>query len=86
MKESEPRKSATERELCPSCSRKSLKVGGPLWIGKIQSSDFVSECAKHSDNELFFDSRGARYSALLRPDVSFAGDEDSHSEDAGRPN
>ena len=46
----------TQRDLCPSCSRRSLRVGGPLWIGKIQTKEFVSECAKNSDNELLFDS------------------------------
>ena len=43
------------RFMCPRCSEKTVKVGGPLWIGRIQSGEFVSECLKHSDNDLLFD-------------------------------
>jgi tRNA (guanine26-N2/guanine27-N2)-dimethyltransferase len=42
---------------CPnckaSCVRSRLSVGGPLWIGKIASTEFVSRCAKFSKLPLF---------------------------------
>ena len=38
--------------LCQSCNS-SLRVGGPLWIGKIQSIDFVEKCKQISQLNLF---------------------------------
>jgi tRNA (guanine26-N2/guanine27-N2)-dimethyltransferase len=38
---------------CPSCKTGSLKFGGPLWTGNIQSSDFVVKCAEISGLSLF---------------------------------
>lgn len=53
-------KSASGEMLsCPNCGRGSaerrgrLAVGGPCWIGKIQSTDFVTRCASKSDLPLF---------------------------------
>lgn len=40
---------------CPSCSNKSVRLGGPLWIGNIQSADFVRSCRKLSAFEIFSD-------------------------------
>jgi tRNA (guanine26-N2/guanine27-N2)-dimethyltransferase len=37
---------------CPDCSG-TVRVGGPLWVGKIQSKDFVAKCAEMSDFSLF---------------------------------
>jgi len=37
---------------CPDCSS-TVKVGGPLWAGKIQSRDFVAKCAEISHLQLF---------------------------------
>ncbi|MHB1868231.1 MAG: tRNA (guanine(10)-N(2))-dimethyltransferase [Nitrososphaerales archaeon] len=38
---------------CPDCAKSTLRVGGPLWIGKIQSKDFVERCAEISKIPLF---------------------------------
>lgn len=38
---------------CPSCERSKLRVGGPLWIGKIQSQDFVKTCSELSTMNVF---------------------------------
>lgn len=40
---------------CPHCSISRLTLGGPLWIGKIQSRHFVGECRKISKFQLFED-------------------------------
>ncbi len=42
----------TVQLLCPDCSG-TMKVGGPLWAGRIQSKDFVAKCAAISDLSLF---------------------------------
>jgi tRNA (guanine26-N2/guanine27-N2)-dimethyltransferase len=47
--------------VCPDCGRGSpekggrVAIGGPLWIGSIQSSEFVSRCSKISDDRLFYE-------------------------------
>ena len=38
---------------CPSCRASKLRIGGPLWIGKIQSKDFVGSCSKISKLSVF---------------------------------
>jgi len=38
---------------CPNCSQSSLKIGGPLWAGNIQSRDFIAKCAEISELSLF---------------------------------
>jgi tRNA (guanine26-N2/guanine27-N2)-dimethyltransferase len=43
---------------CPSCkaldsSKSSLKIGGPCWVGKLESQDFVEECSLNSDLGIF---------------------------------
>jgi tRNA (guanine26-N2/guanine27-N2)-dimethyltransferase len=38
---------------CPNCSNNTIKLGGPLWIGNIQSSDFVRTCSKQTPLEIF---------------------------------
>ena len=39
---------------CPNCGPGSrFAVGGPCWIGKIQSTDFVKKCAAASESQLF---------------------------------
>ena len=40
---------------CPACANKSVKLGGPLWIGNIQSINFVHNCAKLSTLDIFSD-------------------------------
>ncbi len=42
-----------DSEKCPSCKSSSIRVGGPLWIGKIQSRDFVEICYKNSRMTIF---------------------------------
>jgi len=37
---------------CSECEA-DVKLAGPLWVGKIQSQDFVANCAKISDSALF---------------------------------
>lgn len=39
--------------LCPACESSRMRVGGPLWIGEIQSQEFVKECAKRSKLQIF---------------------------------
>ncbi|MDG6907507.1 MAG: tRNA (guanine(10)-N(2))-dimethyltransferase [Nitrososphaerota archaeon] len=41
-----------ELKRCASCHG-DLRVGGPMWIGKIQSSLFIDQCAKLSDMPVF---------------------------------
>ena len=41
-----------EKLRCPECAGV-VKLGGPLWVGKIQSKDFVAKCAKISQFSLF---------------------------------
>ena len=38
--------------LCPDCWGV-MKIGGPLWAGKIQSRDFVAKCAELSQFSIF---------------------------------
>lgn len=38
--------------ICPACQA-DLRVGGPLWIGKIQSDPFVEKCAEISKMPIF---------------------------------
>lgn len=38
---------------CPDCKNSEMKVAGPLWVGKIQSTDFVANCAEISDLAIF---------------------------------
>lgn len=38
---------------CPNCEDSILKIAGPLWIGKIQSKEFVESCARLSDLSVF---------------------------------
>ncbi len=38
---------------CPNCQNLRLRIGGPMWIGKIQSEKFVDTCAKLSEMRLF---------------------------------
>lgn len=38
---------------CPACHASRLRIGGPLWVGNIQSEKFVSQCAKLSTMSLF---------------------------------
>jgi len=38
---------------CSECASTGVKFAGPLWIGKIQSQEFVARCAKNSDLSLF---------------------------------
>jgi tRNA (guanine26-N2/guanine27-N2)-dimethyltransferase len=38
---------------CTECASQGVKFAGPLWIGKIQSQEFVASCAKNSDLSLF---------------------------------
>ncbi|MHB1909195.1 MAG: tRNA (guanine(10)-N(2))-dimethyltransferase [Nitrososphaerales archaeon] len=38
---------------CPECKKEKVAIAGPLWIGKIQSSDFVSSCHEQSDLGVF---------------------------------
>ena len=40
---------------CPNCPDSNLHIGGPLWIGRIQSQQFVQECRKISKLPLFED-------------------------------
>lgn len=40
---------------CPNCSGLRLHIGGPMWIGKIQSRSFVGECRKISKLQVFED-------------------------------
>ena len=40
---------------CPQCVNSSVRFGGPLWIGKIQSLPFLAECRKISKLPLFED-------------------------------
>lgn len=47
-----PSKNDEDLRHCPNC-RSDLRVGGPLWIGKIQSVSFIEECAKLSDTPVF---------------------------------
>lgn len=37
---------------CPDC-KAVMKIAGPLWIGKIQSKEFVSKCSEFSDLPIF---------------------------------
>ncbi|MGI0083709.1 MAG: hypothetical protein ACREBQ_01370 [Nitrososphaerales archaeon] len=52
-------KSTHEAIMCPGCGKGSpekrgkLVVGGPCWIGRIQSKEFTSRCASKSDLALF---------------------------------
>ena len=49
------KKSSDELQIpksCPSCAS-NLRVGGPLWIGNIQSKDFVEICSKVSEIPVF---------------------------------
>ncbi|MHB8566558.1 MAG: tRNA (guanine(10)-N(2))-dimethyltransferase [Nitrososphaerales archaeon] len=39
--------------LCPACAKPGLKLGGPLWIGDIQSRSYVESCSKISEVQLF---------------------------------
>ncbi|SRR5579875_645190 len=41
------------RGVCPACSKQALKLGGPLWIGNIQSKTFVESCSKISGMQIF---------------------------------
>ncbi len=38
---------------CSDCESKSLKIGGPLWAGKIQSEEFVERCSHLSNFPVF---------------------------------
>ncbi len=38
---------------CSECTTQGVKFAGPLWIGKIQSQDFVANCARNSELGLF---------------------------------
>jgi tRNA (guanine26-N2/guanine27-N2)-dimethyltransferase len=38
-------------ELCPICDEK-LAIAGPLWIGKIQSHDFIAKMIKNSEEKI----------------------------------
>jgi tRNA (guanine26-N2/guanine27-N2)-dimethyltransferase len=43
-------------KLCPNCSKERdsrLAVGGPCWVGEIQSKEFVALCKSHSEYSLF---------------------------------
>ena len=37
---------------CPECES-IMKIGGPMWVGKIQSKDFVEKCAQISELSIF---------------------------------
>jgi tRNA (guanine26-N2/guanine27-N2)-dimethyltransferase len=37
---------------CPSCNS-ALRIGGPLWVGQIQSGNFVKKCAEASRMSIF---------------------------------
>jgi tRNA (guanine26-N2/guanine27-N2)-dimethyltransferase len=39
--------------LCPDCSKSKLRAAGPLWIGPIQSQQFVRKCADLSQLSVF---------------------------------
>ena len=45
--------------ICPNCGKGSpekggrLGIGGPLWIGRIQSPEFLSRCREISKESLF---------------------------------
>jgi tRNA (guanine26-N2/guanine27-N2)-dimethyltransferase len=39
------------RNGCPECEKRALNFGGPLWIGEIQSKEFVAGCARHCKDE-----------------------------------
>lgn len=38
---------------CPKCMKSKVRVGGPLWIGKIQSQNFVMKCKGLYDIPMF---------------------------------
>jgi tRNA (guanine26-N2/guanine27-N2)-dimethyltransferase len=38
---------------CTDCDNAAMKIGGPLWIGKIQSGEFVQKCSQLSDLPVF---------------------------------
>jgi tRNA (guanine26-N2/guanine27-N2)-dimethyltransferase len=38
---------------CPSCHEGILKLGGPLWIGRIQLAEFVERCGRLSELSIF---------------------------------
>jgi tRNA (guanine26-N2/guanine27-N2)-dimethyltransferase len=38
---------------CSECNVQGVKFAGPLWIGNIQSQEFVASCARNSDLTLF---------------------------------
>ncbi|MDA4111874.1 MAG: hypothetical protein OK439_05005, partial [Thaumarchaeota archaeon] len=38
---------------CMDCDNKEMKLAGPLWIGEIQSKDFIANCAKLSELSIF---------------------------------
>lgn len=39
--------------VCPNCRISEVRISGPLWAGKIQSLDFVANCARISDLAIF---------------------------------
>ncbi len=41
--------------ICPSCSKRRLRYGGPLWIGKIQSREFIDKCKEFQELPMLFD-------------------------------
>ncbi|MDG6996935.1 MAG: hypothetical protein JRN52_13525 [Nitrososphaerota archaeon] len=39
--------------ICPECKSSRMRLGGPLWIGNIQSQEFVKKCAEISGLAVF---------------------------------